>query len=86
MMNIYINKVEKLSDKEIEIMVSNLEIHRDLTDEDSKKTCEMLINIVKSEMGLNEEIDKYLKNKFMDESCELLGIGCLLYTSDAADE
>ena len=75
-MNIYINKVEKLSDKEIEIMVSNLEeIHRDLTDEDSKKTCEMLINIVKSEMGLNEEIDKYLKNKFMDESCELLGIG-----------
>lgn len=75
-MNVYINRVEKLSDEEIRIVVRNLEeIHRGLTDGLPKKTCGMLINIVKSKMGLNEEIDKYLKNKFMHESCELLGIG-----------
>lgn len=75
-MNVYINRVKELSDEEKRIVVRNLvQIHRDLTDELHKKTCEMLINIVKSEMGLNEEIDKYLKNKFMHESCELLGIG-----------
>lgn len=75
-MNVYINRVEELSDEEKRIVVRNLvQIHRDLTDELSKKTCEMLINIVKAKMGLNEEIYKYRKNKFMHESCELLGIG-----------
>ena len=73
MMLIFINKLEKLSDKEIELMVSNLEeIHRDLTDEDSKKTCEMLIDIVESEMGLNEEIGEYFDSKFIYDSYELL--------------
>lgn len=76
MMNIYINKVEKLSDKEIKLIVRNLEeIYRDLTDEDSKKICEMLIDIVKSEKGLNKEISEYLDNKFICDSYELLGAG-----------
>ena len=76
MMNIYINKLEKLSEKEIESVVRNLEeIHRDLTDEDFKKTCEMLIDIVESEKGLNKKISEYHDNKFMCDSYELLGAG-----------
>lgn len=75
-MMIYINILEKLSDKEIELMVRNLEeIHRDLIDKDSKKTCEMLIDIVESEMGLNEEIGEYFDSKFIYDSYELLGAG-----------
>lgn len=73
MMLIFINKLEKLSDKEIELMVRNLEeMHRDLTDELHKKTCEILIDIVESEMGLNEEIGEYLDSKFIYDSYELL--------------